>query len=95
MIDDALFAKLQHAHDDQIVGVLEVAILLNTTEGCVYKLSSQEPQKLPPRITIFGKKLAWRLGTCRQWIRGLKTDKPDTIFQTKRIGRPRLTDSHL
>jgi predicted DNA-binding transcriptional regulator AlpA len=95
MIDDELFAKLQHAHDDQIIGASEVAMLLNTTEGCVYKFSSQEPQKLPPRITIFGKKLAWRLGTCRLWIRSLETDKPGTIIQAKRIGRPRATGSLL
>jgi predicted DNA-binding transcriptional regulator AlpA len=93
MIDGVQFANLQHAHDDQIIGVLEVAVLLNTTERCIYKFSSQAPQKLPPKITIFGKKLAWRLGTCRQWIRSLETEASITIVQSKRIGRPRVTNS--
>lgn len=52
--------KLKLISDDQVVGVAEVAALLGTTEGQVYKLSSQQPQCLPPRLKVFGRRLAWR-----------------------------------
>jgi predicted DNA-binding transcriptional regulator AlpA len=83
--------KLKLISDDQVVGVAEVAALLGTTEGQVYKLSSQQPQCLPPRLKVFGRRLAWRMGTCREWVRNLEqvTDLPDPERQTVRFGRPR------
>lgn len=85
--------KLKLISDDQVVGVAEVAALLGTTEGQVYKLSSQQPQSLPPRLKVFGRRLAWRMGTCREWVRNLEqvTDLPDPQQQrqTARFGRPR------
>jgi hypothetical protein len=67
-----LFSRLQKCHDDQIIGVEELAVQLNTTASVVYKIHSQTPEKLPPRLLVFGRKLCWRLGTCREWIRALE-----------------------
>ena len=66
---DELFLNLQRAHDDQVIGPRELALLLNTTEKYIYKLQSTAPDRLPPRLWGFGRKLAWRIGTCRKWVR--------------------------
>lgn len=85
--------KLKLIGDDQVVGVEEVATLLGTTQGQIYKLSSQQPQCLPPRLKVFGRRLAWRMGTCREWIRNLEqvtaTDLPEVKPPAARFGRPR------
>lgn len=84
---------LQRLDDDQVVGAKELAILLNTTEGQIYKLSSSEPDRLPPRLAVFGRKLAWHLGTCRAWLREqakiAMAEASATDVQVKRMGRPR------
>lgn len=67
-----VFLQLQKCHDDQIIGPEELAALLNTTYKVVYKIHSDSPSKLPPRLVVFGRKLCWRLGTCREWIRSLE-----------------------
>ena len=66
------FLQLQKCHDDQVIGPEELAALLNTTHKVVYKIHSDSPSKLPPRLVLFGRKLCWRLGTCREWIRSLE-----------------------
>lgn len=84
--------NLAKLHDDQVIGSKELAVLLNTTAGQVYKLSATAPDHLPPRLRIFGRKLAWRLGTCREWLRNLDEVVPKKIpgsKQEKRHGRPR------
>ncbi len=67
-----VFLHLQKCHDDQVIGPEELAALLNTTYKVVYKIHSDSPSKLPPRLVVFGRKLCWRLGTCREWIRSLE-----------------------
>jgi hypothetical protein len=66
------FLQLQKCHDDQVIGPEELAALLNTTHKVVYKIHSDSPSKLPPRLVLFGRKLCWRLGTCREWVRALE-----------------------
>lgn len=95
-----LIQQVQHLHDDQVIGTLELATMLNTTEAQVYKLNSVAPERLPPRLKIFGRKLAWRVGTCRAWIRSLidcsagptingTCCKPTKPKRSNAIGRPR------
>lgn len=60
--------QLAQLDDDQVILVDELAQLLGTTRAQIYKLSSHQPLNLPPRLRLFGRKLAWRLGTCRAWI---------------------------
>jgi hypothetical protein len=67
-----VYQQLQKCHDDQVIGPEELAALLNTTYKVVYKIHSDSPSKLPPRLVLFGRKLCWRLGTCREWIRSLE-----------------------
>lgn len=74
-----LLEHLQCLHDDQVIGARELAALLNTTKGQIYKLNSIAPERLPPRLKKYGRKLAWRIGTCRAWIR----------TEEVRAGRPR------
>lgn len=74
-----LIEQLQYLHDDQVIGARELAALLNTTKAQIYKLNSIAPERLPPRLKKCGRKLSWRVGTCRAWIR---TDERHT-------GRPR------
>jgi hypothetical protein len=84
---------LQRLDDDQVVGTKELAVLLNTTEGQIYKLSSSAPDRLPPRLAVFGRKLAWHLGTCRAWLREQAKITvpvaPAIDTPVKRMGRPR------
>lgn len=81
--------------DDQLIGPVELAALLSTTVNMVYRYNYVSPKALPPRLTNFGRKLAWRLGTCRDWLRGLgqpgETPSPERAAQ-RRLGRPRSTD---
>lgn len=86
---------LQRLADDQVVGTKELAVLLNTTEGQIYKLSSSAPERLPPRLAVFGRKLAWHLGTCRGWLRDQAKIEVSVATAAdapvKRMGRPRST----
>jgi predicted DNA-binding transcriptional regulator AlpA len=89
----ALRKQLANMHDDQVIGVPELAAMLDTSPGMIYRLAYVGNAKLPPRLTSFGRKLAWRLGTCREWLRALPVDggrggvvAPST---RPRMGRPR------
>lgn len=83
--------KLTDQNDDQLITVNELASLLRTTPAQVYKQASTAPESLPPRMTGLGRRLIWRLGTCREWIRARS---PVVVPQSSmsmgpRIGRPR------
>lgn len=84
--------KTVHLDDDQVIGPRELADLLNTTLSQVYKLSSAEPERLPPRLVVFGRKLAWRVGSCKEWLRAQQVahvTARNLQASAKRIGRPR------
>jgi predicted DNA-binding transcriptional regulator AlpA len=83
--------KLLDQSDDQLITVQELAALLRTTPSNVYKQSSCMPGSLPPRMTCFGRRLVWRLGTCRDWIRARSPVivEPPTATPKSRMGRPR------
>lgn len=55
--------------DDQVIGAAELATMLNTSPANIYKMCSSNPERLPQRLTVFGRRAAWRMGTCRQWLR--------------------------
>jgi hypothetical protein len=95
MASESSFAILQQLHDDQVIGVIDLALLMNTSPRFIYKLSSSAPTKLPPRLVAFGRKLAWRVGTCRAWIRNLEVNPEvaSSLNTVKRLGRPRGTQS--
>jgi hypothetical protein len=84
-------SKLIEQSDDQLINVAELATLLRTTPAQVYKQASTSPQALPPRMTGFGRRLIWRLGTCREWIRVRSpvVAPPSATPSHPRIGRPR------
>jgi hypothetical protein len=77
--------------DDQLITVAELAALLRTTPANVYKQSSCMPGSLPPRMNGFGRRLVWRLGTCRDWIRARSPVivEPHAATPKSRMGRPR------
>ena len=84
--------KTAEMDDDQVIGPHELADLLNTTLSQVYKLSSAEPERLPPRLIVFGRKLAWRVGACKEWLRAQEVayvNARNMQTSAKRIGRPR------
>lgn len=87
---------LQTLHDDQLIGVHALAFLLGTTAGQIYKLNSTDPGQLPPRVAAGGRKLTWRLGTCRAWIRGLPEVKCDGAEDRPlHRGRPRSVATRM
>ena len=82
--------------DDQLISPVELAALLATTVGMIYRYLYSNPTALPPTVPGFGRKRVWRLGTCRDWLRQLagaeaiaRPGRP----ASKRVGRPRSTDS--
>lgn len=83
--------NVHRLHDDQVIGTNELAVLLHTTPAQIYKLSSTEPHRLPPRLKVFGRKLAWRMGACRQWLRSQdgSTQQAEPAATPTRLGRPR------
>lgn len=92
-----LRVQLAKLDDDQVIGVDELAALLDTSAGMIYRLGYASPDKLPPRLTCFGRRAAWRLGTCREWVRSLPTEAgqpmQNTLEPTRpRMGRPRARD---
>jgi len=88
----AVKSRLASYHDDQVIGADELAAMLNTSAGMVYRLCAIREESLPPRLRTFGRKLAWRLGTCRDWLRQQDTGaksrcEPDS--SPRRPGRRR------
>lgn len=82
--------------DDQLIDVVELAALLATTPGMIYRYLYSNPTALPPTMAGFGRKRVWRLGTCRDWLRqraGLDVKPVSNAPKSKRIGRPRSTDT--
>lgn len=85
--------KTAEMNDDQVIGPHELADLLNTTVSQIYKLTSSEPDRLPPRLVVFGRKLAWRVGSCKEWLRTQQVahvTARNLQASAKRIGRPRV-----
>jgi hypothetical protein len=82
--------------DDQLIGAAELAALLSTTVGMVYRYLYINPAALPPAMQGFGRKRVWHLGTCRRWVRdraAVGTSPSPDSPETKRTGRPRSTES--
>lgn len=88
--------SLNDYSDDQLIGAAELATLLSTTVGMVYRYLYINPSALPPAMQGFGRKRVWHLGTCRRWVRdraAVGTPPSPVSPATKRTGRPRSTDS--
>lgn len=93
---DQLRKNLADYSDDQLIGAVELAALLSTTPGMVYRYLYTNPAALPPNVQGFGRRRVWHLGSCRRWMReraGVSTSLPPSAPATKRTGRPRSTDS--
>lgn len=80
----AIFARLQTANDDQVVNSDELGVLLNMTRGWIHQLRHFAPQKLPPPLQLHGRRLVWRLGTVREWVRSLPTTTEAQCSERKR-----------
>ncbi len=94
---ESLRTSLNGYSDDQLIGVVELAALLYTTAGMVYRYLYINPSALPPGVLGFGRKRVWHLGTCRRWVReraGVSA-LPPALPAAKRIGRPRSTDAGI
>jgi hypothetical protein len=79
--------------DEQVIDAAELAAFLSTTYNMIYRYNYIKPAALPPRLAGFGRKLCWRLGTCRAWLRDKAA--PESLptsegAATKRTGRPRI-----
>lgn len=94
-----LLAVLDH---DAVIGVDEVAVLLNTTPARIYQASSvarlargDVRLRLPPRIPVLGRSLRWRHGDIRAMLRTAAEATADQRERgpvepgEKRLGRPR------
>ena len=84
---------------DAIIGVREVAVLLNTTPGRVYQASSPArvakgdvTLKLPPKVKSIGRRAGWYHGEIRDLVGHCAADtaaaSPKGMPQPK-MGRPR------
>ena len=83
----ALAAVLAGLHDDTLIGPRELAALTASTWQSTQKLARRSPERLPPRATVPGRQLRWRLGTVRAWIRSHGTTVPE--MSVRRVGAPR------
>jgi predicted DNA-binding transcriptional regulator AlpA len=82
-----LAAQLALMADDTLIGPDEVASLLASTWQSVQKLARRDPERLPPRAAVSGRRLRWHLGTVREWIRAHRTTALEN--PTRRVGAPR------
>jgi hypothetical protein len=80
--------------DEQVIDAAELAAFLSTTYNMIHRYNYIKPAALPPRLTGFGRKLCWRMGTCREWLRDMAATESSSAEETenKRTGRPRTTD---
>jgi len=81
--------------DEQVIGAVELAALLATTDNMIYRYNYIKPTALPPRLSRFGRKLCWRMGTCREWLRNQASPEAAPSPQqsaTRRTGHPRAAD---
>lgn len=62
-------ALLSHRHDDELIDIEDIALLLKTTRAFVYRLHSLNDPRLPPPSPNFGRRLVWHLGSVRKWLR--------------------------
>jgi len=91
----ALKRNVASYDDEQVIDAVELAALLATTDNMIYRYNYIKPTALPPRLTRFGRKLCWRMGTCREWLRNQALPEalpsPEQVA-TKRTGRPRTIE---
>lgn len=88
--------NLNDYSDDQLIGAAELAALLYTTVGMVYRHLYINPSALPPGMQGFGRKRVWHLGTCRRWVQdraAVGTSPSAASPAERRNGRPRSSDS--
>lgn len=77
--------------DHQVVGVLELSVILDTTPGNIYRLLYSAPQSLPPCLTAFGRRKVWLMRSVRVWLQAqCPAAEPGAAAATApRLGRPR------
>lgn len=80
--------------DHQVINVEQLSVLLDTTTGNVYRLLCRRPESLPPRITVFGRRRVWLMGTVRAWLKAQSPafDSSSVPTSTQRKGRPRRSN---
>lgn len=83
----ALAVLLAQLDDDTLIGPIELASLVSSTEKSVQKMARRAPDRLPPRAAVAGRLLRWHLGTVRSWIRNHSTTA--ACSPARRVGAPR------
>ena len=81
--------------DDQMIGVVELAAVLMTSPGMIYRLLYTKPTALPAPVAGWGRRRLWHLGQCRDWIRRRvygETERAANPAQRARTGRPRTSE---
>ncbi|MCA8270618.1 hypothetical protein [Burkholderia vietnamiensis] len=81
----AVLAHLRNADDDQLIDSSELAVLLRTTRGRIHQLRHCTPEKLPQPLTLFERRLVWRLGAVREWIRSIPIAARATVESVESI----------
>lgn len=77
--------------DSHVIDSEVLASLLSTTRDSIYVMRAR--RLLPPTLGgVFGKKLVWRLGSVRDWIKEQEASK-ECPASVARRGRPR-SESH-
>jgi hypothetical protein len=78
--------RISALDDDQTIDCFLMSVLLSTTKNCIYVMRGRG--QLPPSLGgAFGKKLVWRLGTVREWIKEQEISQFGGLRAT-RSGRP-------
>lgn len=80
--------------DDQMIGVVELAAVLMTSPGMIYRLLYTNPTALPAAVAGFGRRRVWHLGKCRDWVRRRAYGETELANSARRlkVGRPRITE---
>lgn len=62
----SLLERLSRMDHNTIIGIPELAALINRSANSIQQWCSDAPNKLPPRLPGHGRN--WRLGTVLDWI---------------------------
>lgn len=82
-------ADLARSTDECLWTARELAAFLRYSENTVARMVTQEPEKLPPRISVLGRP-RWLPSVAIRWAR--ENSAPIPAAGTTRRGRPRRPD---
>ncbi len=68
----SLLERLTRLDRNTVIGIYELAALINRSANSIQQWCSDSPHKLPPRLPGHGRN--WRLGTVLDWIQERDTN---------------------